>query len=288
MPPPNIQGLNLVHTHPHSVPAHDTDIQDLISSPHFQELEAQLDLWTNLAFQSDEPLVQSHSHPPSPATPFDLNSFISGFNQNGYPPVPLDPPPTNPPQHINTASLAQILALQGVTPASFAALHSAAAAGSDGTDPQKKTPPAKRHRTRKSSISTVDNDSEPPSPANGLVSNIITGAGNSNGTGTPLTAAEDKRRRNTAASARFRLKKKEREAALESKAKELEVKVVELERECEALRRENGWLKGLVVGVTGAAQQPNASAAAVNANKTVVNAAAALITTAKDETQGGQ
>jgi hypothetical protein len=71
-----------------------------------------------------------------------------------------------------------------------------------------------------------------------------------------FAAAEDKRRRNTAASARFRLKKKEREAALEGKAKELEVRVSELERECEGLRRENGWLKGLVVGVTGVAQGP--------------------------------
>jgi hypothetical protein len=52
------------------------------------------------------------------------------------------------------------------------------------------------------------------------------------------------------------MKKKEREAALEKKAKELEVRVTELERECEGLRRENGWLKGLVVGVTGA-QPPN-------------------------------
>jgi hypothetical protein len=51
------------------------------------------------------------------------------------------------------------------------------------------------------------------------------------------------------------LKKKEREAALEGRAKELEGKVSELERECEGLRRENGWLKGLVVGVTGAASQ---------------------------------
>lgn len=68
----------------------------------------------------------------------------------------------------------------------------------------------------------------------------------------PLSAAEEKRRRNTAASARFRLKKKEREAALERRAKELEERVGELERECEGLRRENGWLKGLVVGVTGA------------------------------------
>jgi len=73
---------------------------------------------------------------------------------------------------------------------------------------------------------------------------------------TPLNPAEDKRRRNTAASARFRLKKKEREAALEKKAKELEVKVSELEKECEGLRRENGWLKGLVVGVTGVAAPP--------------------------------
>jgi len=71
-----------------------------------------------------------------------------------------------------------------------------------------------------------------------------------------IAAAEDKRRRNTAASARFRLKKKEREAALEGKAKELEARVSELEKECEGLRRENGWLKGLVVGVTGAAQGP--------------------------------
>ena len=74
-------------------------------------------------------------------------------------------------------------------------------------------------------------------------------------TSNPLTAAEEKRRRNTAASARFRLKKKEREAALEGRTKELETKVRELERECEGLRRENGWLRGLVVGVTGAAAQ---------------------------------
>ena len=67
---------------------------------------------------------------------------------------------------------------------------------------------------------------------------------------TPLTAAEDKRRRNTAASARFRAKKKEREAAMEQKAKELEERVTELERECESLRKENGWLKGLVIGAS--------------------------------------
>ncbi|KAF8326590.1 uncharacterized protein EI90DRAFT_3069861 [Cantharellus anzutake] len=68
---------------------------------------------------------------------------------------------------------------------------------------------------------------------------------------TPLTPTEDKRRRNTAASARFRAKKKERELAMDKHAKELEGKVSNLERECESLRRENGWLRGLVVGVAG-------------------------------------
>lgn len=67
---------------------------------------------------------------------------------------------------------------------------------------------------------------------------------------TPVTAAEDKRRRNTAASARFRAKKKEREVAMERKARDLDDRVLELERECESLRKENGWLKGLVVGAT--------------------------------------
>ncbi|EJU04527.1 hypothetical protein DACRYDRAFT_21032 [Dacryopinax primogenitus] len=67
--------------------------------------------------------------------------------------------------------------------------------------------------------------------------------------GVPLTPAEDKRRRNTAASARFRLKKKEREAAMERNLKHLESRVVELEREAEGLRKENGWLRGLLVGV---------------------------------------
>jgi hypothetical protein len=58
------------------------------------------------------------------------------------------------------------------------------------------------------------------------------------------------------------MKKKEREVALEKKSKELEMRVTELERECEGLRRENGWLKGLVVGVTGAGGSQQAASGA--------------------------
>ena len=46
--------------------------------------------------------------------------------------------------------------------------------------------------------------------------------------------------------ARFRIKKKQREAALEQSAKELRDRVAALEGEVEALRTENGWLRGLI------------------------------------------
>lgn len=67
-----------------------------------------------------------------------------------------------------------------------------------------------------------------------------------------LSAEEDKRRRNTEASARFRAKKKEREAALEKSSRELQARTAALEKEVETLRRENTWLKGLVIAGEGA------------------------------------
>ena len=97
-------------------------------------------------------------------------------------------------------------------------------------------------------------DTQTPPPhqaASGTTGTAAAASGGKKDISTPVSATEDKRRRNTAASARFRLKKKEREQAMERRAKDLEGRVGELERECEALRRENGWLKGLVVGVTG-------------------------------------
>ena len=257
MVPSNIQGLNIIH--PPSV-SNNNEPLDLLSPAHIRDIAAQLDLWTRFSFQSDEPIIQSWPDDPSsdaqkgsddlndelnptesaprtdaPASPisdtafptsspnFDISNVIPGFN----------PANASPSSLLLGSSLAQLLALQN---AAFAPFPNAAESAIKQNDSSSYNA-NKRPRTRKTSASTVD-ESEPPHNS------------------TPLTAAEDKRRRNTAASARFRQKKKEREAALESKAKELELKVTELERECEALRRENGWLKGLVVGVTGAAQQP--------------------------------
>lgn len=141
----------------------------------------------------------------------------------------------------NMSSLAQLLSLPLPTSSQTQTPIPASPASDVQTQLNKQSPPApKRARVTKS---PTDAGAVPTSPA-------------SEYNPTPLGPGEDKRRRNTAASARFRLKKKEREAALEKKAKELEVKVSELEKECEGLRRENGWLKGLVVGVTGGVTAP--------------------------------
>ncbi|GLB36467.1 hypothetical protein LshimejAT787_0307550 [Lyophyllum shimeji] len=62
-----------------------------------------------------------------------------------------------------------------------------------------------------------------------------------------LAIAEEKRRRNTAASARFRIKKKQRKVNLERSVSDLTGRAEDLEREVADLRRENGWLKEIVL-----------------------------------------
>lgn len=269
MAPSNLQGLNLIH--PAQTNNHGYDAQDLLGGPPFPDIAAQLDLWTHLPFESEEPNVSfkddeearsmksfQHQHKTNMTNPlatsssaaqFDLAAFLTSMGidplnaalqqqQLQHQPAPSPAVPALP----LTPSIAQILALanQGQHNPGFSFSlppppSSTAAPEQDPVAP----PPAKRQRSRKASVSTIAT----PTPAEAASDDL------------PPGSSEDKRKRNTAASARFRMKKKEREAALETKAKELEGRVNELERECEGLRRENGWLKGLVVGVTGAAQQ---------------------------------
>ncbi|KAH8107776.1 hypothetical protein BXZ70DRAFT_11537 [Cristinia sonorae] len=298
MAPSNLQGLNIVHP-PQPQNQYLSD-QDLLAVPPFSDLSAQLDLWTNLNFQSDEPLISSrgksqgldddrkgsrglkdidsynshedelqqigkvaeaHAHEnvvtgtviPSPTLRHDSGKNTPAFNLPVQPSLdiqsllasfgiePFQQAAQPSQQPTNPTSIAQLLsyhaAAAGLRPSlgSSTSVPSAPAASQQKPSPSVTVPPppaSKRARTARTA------SSEPPSPADSHTPEDEEGS-------TPLTAAEDKRRRNTAASARFRLKKKEREAALEKKAKELEVKVSELEKECEALRRENGWLKGL-------------------------------------------
>jgi len=287
MSPTNLQGLNLIQPIQPSDPylADSQDPQDLLDLSHFPELGAQLDLWTNLAFESDEPLshfdekklgrgeaphsvehdeeddpddgqpAQPDNHDnvvmadPVPAQPtqlhtasrplgaFDLSSILTGFGVNPFMAPPMQSASSAP-------SLAQILSLYP-----HATYPPPPNPASTESSPQPAA--AKRARVRRPSVASGADDHADDIGSPDAVPVISTS----------LTPAEDKRRRNTAASARFRMKKKEREVALEKKSKELEIRVTELERECEGLRRENGWLKGLVVGVTGVGatqQQPAA------------------------------
>ena len=57
-----LEGLNIVQPKESSY-----DQQDPLDGPQFPDLAAQLDLWTNLTFQSDEPLVKGNDDPSSPA-----------------------------------------------------------------------------------------------------------------------------------------------------------------------------------------------------------------------------
>ncbi|KAF7359378.1 BZIP domain-containing protein [Mycena sanguinolenta] len=224
MAPSSLHGLNLVHP-PHAP----SSSQDLLNGPPFPD-----SLWTNNNFVfDDEPLVDEkyakrNTRDSDEELELDANRHVDSVLRQGHVNV------------VTGTNVGDALPQQPFDINSFLANHlgqSQNSTVSPSLDQSSQSPydypPAKRARTRKPSISASAADSPEDNTAALAVS-----------------VAEDKRRRNTAASARFRLKKKEREAALETKAKELEGRVNELERECEALRRENGWLKGLVVGVT--------------------------------------
>lgn len=287
-----LHGLNLVH---HDDSYHPRQ-HDLLSAP--EEYVRELDVWTNLTFQSDEgpakengggrgvgasssstesPTIDDdkddEQDPEGPANPeshanvvnaiavsqagqhmqqlqdrganFDVGSVLAGFGIDPF----LVPPVAAPPQP-HSASLAQLLSSYPFSQQQHQSQnaygqHLSRSSAAQAT-PQEQSDeldsgslgPTRRGRGRKASLlspvaSPTDSSSLPP------------------GSPMPMSMAEDKRRRNTAASARFRAKKKEREVALEQRSKDLEGRVAELERECEQLRRENGWLMGLVVGVTG-------------------------------------
>lgn len=204
-----------------------------LSAPTFPDL----DLWTSLAFQSDEPLIQKdHDR--------DVQKAINRSQMH----------------ELNTSAVADVSTRSTVWPtqssnndfdlaafmATFADPSQLAASAPAPFSSEPHTVPSMRH-----SISGPPSGSRAKRSRTRSVSSPLTEEPLANPSPDDTAATiEDKRRRNTMASARFRMKKKEKETALEQRAKELEVRVSALEKECEGLRRENGWLKGLVVGAS--------------------------------------
>ncbi|TEB38522.1 hypothetical protein FA13DRAFT_1726199, partial [Coprinellus micaceus] len=256
--PTNIQGLNIVH------PQIQTDSHDLLSGQPYPDLSAQLDLWTNLTFESDEPLNARPSpddklrdppvttekavhdghinvvtginlgnnhhdsaprpHQASVPPPFDVTSFLAGF---GIDPFSIPAAQPQPQPHLAVAG-----STPGLPLGRQAQAHHHVPTYAHPAMPQV---PAQSVELPNNSYLRNSTPAARPSvhaTRKASVSAAASPEGDTGANHTSASAAEDKRRRNTAASARFRLKKKEREAALESKAKE-------------GLRRENGWLKGL-------------------------------------------
>ncbi|KAF9025347.1 hypothetical protein BDZ89DRAFT_83005 [Hymenopellis radicata] len=234
-PNSNLHGLNIVQ--PAESSSERAPNLDSLLYPGADSAAEQFSLWSNLHFDGDDFDARKrmgtdhtegkraaqavHDAHMTPQTPsFDLQAlFAANLSQTSNP----------------TLSLAQLIQFAQVQTQNSAPPR----------NPTISLPEAKRART--SSAPTF-------SPANSPPNTASTSASSSS-----ITPVDEKRRRNTAASARFRAKKKEREAALEEKAKILETRVGELERECEGLRRENGWLRGLVVGVVGTAVEPETS-----------------------------
>jgi len=285
MSPSNLQGLNIVPSQ------HSGDSHDLILSQVYPDLTAQLDLWTNLAFDSDEPLAPRHEEHKNEAksiaeeeegeeaqSPINEEKAVHDGHVNVVTPpnVPETPGPNHPfaaqsADLFGVDSFLNSLGIDGLA-AHINQLHSQSTTITPSLAQLLASRPPYISAFGAGLPQYISDAAAPLSftPSEGphapLAKRARTHKSSVTSTESPesrdeslppnsnLSPVEDKRRRNTAASARFRLKKKEREAALEGKAKELETKVKELERECEDLRRENGWLKGLVVGATGAAQ----------------------------------
>lgn len=264
----NLQGLNLIH--PESPPSNLTDTQDLLSTPLFPDFANHLDLWTNISFASDEPFVSARDRElKATETAAHVDSLARKEAAHSATAAPTSSPATTAAVPVQQSSfdfqrflaefglsanaeggVAGISQLNFSAPAAASALPAAVAPAQNAAQAQApestSAPAAKRARTSRNQ--TPAPSSTPSESSSDAASSL---PGTQPNLGTPLNATEDKRRRNTAASARFRLKKKEREAALDARAQSLEDRVTSLERECEGLRRENGWLRGLVVGVTG-------------------------------------
>lgn len=189
---------------------------------------AQLDIWTSVNFDFDSPLNPPTGPPPSFDRAFDHRSLGDAETYKSSPfdeanlPVTISPDLT-------------LGAWPSVVDPALLPSH----AGSIAVNPTE----SGRH------IGEQINDARHPgNHTTGVGTEVFTPAGYEDEDSANRRAIEeDKRRRNTLASARFRVKKKQREQALEQSAKELQDRVGALEKEVEALQKENGWLRNLVL-----------------------------------------
>lgn len=247
------------------IPSQDNSITcEQLNSLKFEYIQAELANWEHIAFQGDmddsrkQRDASSNSGDHTSNNPADNTGTGQHFHGTAPPHVPpeaynylihalLSMQGAIPPQTAHNQSLPY---LQGQFPAGpstpsvfpnvpHQAMHSNLPLAMASTGHLSHFPPAMM--TPYSGFHNTVN--EPPAFPS---SNTASPDASDNADET-AAIAEDKRRRNTSASARFRIKKKQKTLNLERAVTDLTGRTEELEREASELRRENSWLKEIVL-----------------------------------------
>lgn len=262
-----------------------------LNSLRFEYIKAELANWEHIVFQGDmddsrkqrEASSNSGDHTSKPVNNSTDNTG-TGHHFHGA------APPQVPPEAYNYLIHA-LLSMQGAIPPQTAHNQSLPypSQGQFPAGPSTSSAfPNVPHQTMHSNLplamsSTGPFSQFPPammSPHSGFHSTVNEPSAFASSDTTPSDAgdnadeaaaiAEDKRRRNTSASARFRIKKKQKTLNLERTVTDLTGRTEELEREASELRRENSWLKEIVLlksrrrGAFGGSQSRNSQQASTS------------------------
>ncbi|KAG2155427.1 hypothetical protein DEU56DRAFT_750982 [Suillus clintonianus] len=255
-------------------PSQDNSITyEQLHSLRFEHIQAELANWERIVFQGDmdgsrkQGEASSNSGDHTSSKPVNQSTENTGVFYKTYLPghhFHGSTPPHVPPEAYNYLIHA-LISMQGAIPPPVAhnqsspyhqgqfpagssssvfpnvpqTMHSNAPLAMSSTAPLSHVSPAMMTGFP-NSRSTVN---EPPAfaPSNTAISDP------GDMTDEAAAIAEDKRRRNTTASARFRTKKKQKTLNLERSVADLTGRTEELEREASELRRENSWLKEIVL-----------------------------------------
>lgn len=273
------------------LPSQDNSITcEQLNSLRFEYIQAELANWEHIVFQGDmddsrkqrEASSNSGDHTSKPVN----NSVDNTGTEHHFHGAA---PPQVPPEAYNYLINA-LLSMQGAIPPQTAYNQSPPypqgqfPAGPSTSSAFSNVPHQAMHSNLPLAMSSTGSFSQfPPammSPHSGFHSTVNEPSVFASSNATPSDAsdnadevaaiAEDKRRRNTSASARFRIKKKQKTLNLERTVTDLTGRTEELEREASELRRENSWLKEIVLlksrrrGAFGGSQSRNSQQASTS------------------------
>ncbi|KAH0590328.1 hypothetical protein H2248_000488 [Termitomyces sp. 'cryptogamus'] len=192
------------------------------------------------SMNSTESLLAQEAYPSS--SEFDHNLFDHGDMTHTQSPPHLSSDFSWDlflPQHQGQTHLNQVSQMQRDASAASSSSHPHDGLSSilqNTTPPERPGRPARRRSSVSATALASGSALEPPSELNPAPTELD-----------HALTAEEKRRRNTEASARFRVKKKQRTLNLERTINDLTGRAEDLERQAADLRRENGWLKEIII-----------------------------------------